>query len=149
MHKIEAWNEHRIKVPPGRYSLKCIKANRASVWHEGQGGWGRSEKVILWFEVFEGEQMGKLLPMFLPLGSNGKVSQGSKYFISWCIANGLHRPRRARLKEMPPVKFTNKVFEGEVVDVKPKWRTGQEQPDLFHYSRVDILYELIIGNPDA
>lgn len=149
MEKIEKWHEQRTKIPPGRYLLKCIKAQKAFVWHEGRNGWGKSEKVILWFEVIQGDYMGAIVPMFLVVGENGKIPQGSKYFVSWCIANGLRRPLRNRLKEMPPSKFEGKVFEGEVVDVKPKWNTGKEQPKLFHYSRVDALYELIIGNPNS
>jgi len=105
MDKIEEWNEHRTKIPPGKYLLLCVKAGKANVWHQGQGGWGKKEKVILWFEVVEGDYMGKILPMFLTLGNNGKVPQGSNYFRAWCVANGLERPQRARLKEMPPLKF--------------------------------------------
>jgi hypothetical protein len=149
MDKIEEWHEHRTKIPPGRYLLKCLKGEKASIWHEGQGGYGRSEKIVLWFEVVEGEHMGKVVPMFLPLGRDGKIHQGSKYFTFWCIANGLRLPQRTRLKEMPPLKFKEKVFEGEIVDVKPRWITGKEQPNLFHYSRVDILYELVIGDPNS
>ena len=149
MDNIDAWHENRTKIPPGKYLLKCINAKKTDIWHEGKGGWGRSLKVIVWFEVLEGEQMGAIIPMFLPLGKQGKIPQGSKYFHSWCIANGLHRPSRSRLKDMPPSKFLNKVFEGEVVDVKPRYATGKEQPELFHYSRVDVLYELAIGNPDT
>jgi hypothetical protein len=148
MDRIDEWHEHRTKIPPGRYELYCIKAAKAEIWHEGKGGWGKSGKMLLWFEVFQGEHTGKLLPMFLTLGGNGKIPQGSKYFVSWCIANGLRRPARGRLKEMGPSKFLNKIFEGEVVDVKPRWHNGREQPDLFHYSRVDVLYELLAGNPD-
>jgi hypothetical protein len=149
MDKTKEWSECRTKISPGRYLLKCIKAGKASVWHEGQGGWGRSEKIILWFEVVQGDHTGKVVPMFLTTGNNGKVPQGSKYFVSWVIANGLRRPQRARIKEMPPLKFKDKVFEGEVVDVKPRWITGREQPELFQYSRVDILYELVIGDPNS
>ncbi len=149
MDKIEAWDESRTKIPRGKYLLKCVKAGKANIWHEGKGGWGRSQKIILWFEVVQGEYMGKILPMFLPLGKNGKVPQGSKYFTAWCISNGLQRPQRARLKEMPPIKFKNKVFDAEVVDVRPRWINGVEQPDLFHYSRVDVLYCLVIGDPNS
>jgi hypothetical protein len=99
--------------------------------------------------LIEGEYAGAVIPMFLTLGNNGKIPQGSKYFLSWCIANGLRRPERNRLKEMPPSKFEGKVFEVLVVDVKPKWIDGTAQPDLFHYSRVDELYELVVGNPNA
>jgi len=108
--KIEEWNEHRTKIPPGRYLLQCIKAGKTNIWHEDQGGWGRSEKVMLWFEVLQGEHMGAILPMFLPLGKNGKVPQGSKYFTAWCIANGLRRPQRARLKEIAPTEIQRQGF---------------------------------------
>lgn len=146
--RIEEWGDHRTKVPPGQYLLKCIKAEIAKIWQEGRGGFGQSEKVILWFEIFQGDHTGKVVPMFLPLRSHGKISQGSKYFVCWCVANGLRRPSRNRLKEMPISKFLDKVFNGEVVDVKPKYPTGKPKPDLFRYSRVDILYELVIGNPN-
>ena len=148
MDGTEAWHEHRTKVPPGQYLLKCIKAESARIWYEGRGGWGRSGKVILWFEIVQGDYMGKVVPMFLPLTNQGKISQGSKYFASWCVANGLRRPSRNRFKEMPVSKFLDKVFDGELVDVKPRYPTGKPKPDLFHYSRVDILYELVIGNPN-
>ena len=148
MSKIEEWNERRTKIPAGKYNLKCIKAGKQNIWHQGGSGWGRSEKVILWFEVFEGDHAGEIIPAFLPLNGH-RIAQGSKYFQFWVVANGLRRPLRNRIKEMPPSKFLNKVFEGKVVDVKPKWGDGREQPELFHYSRVDALYELVIGNPDS
>ena len=155
MDKIEAWNECRTKIPPGKYELTCFKAERTKIWHEGKNGWGKSEKIILWFEVLQGEHMGKVLPMFLPLkldergNATGKVPQGSNYWKFWCIANGVRRPQRARLKEMPLSKFTGKVFKAEVVTVEPKWINGEQQPELFHYSRVSILYELLIGDPNS
>ena len=149
MDILEQWNEHRTRIPPGKYLLKCIKAGKERIWHQGEGGPGGSQKVVLWFEVVEGEQKGKIVPMFLRIGDNGKVPQGSKYYVAWCIANGLRRPPRARIKEMPPLKFRDKVFNGEVVDVKPLWIKGMEQPSLFHYSRVDIVYELVLGDPNS
>jgi hypothetical protein len=147
MDLYEAWSENRTKVPPGNYELKCVKAEKKGVWHEGQNAWGKSEKVVLWFEVLGGDFSKAILPMFLTIGEGGKVHQGSKYFISWCIANGLQRPSRSRLKEMPVSKFENKVFQCAVVDVKPKWKNGREAPALFHYSRVDAIYDLLVGNP--
>jgi hypothetical protein len=149
MDRIDRWHEHRTKIPMGRYLLKCIKAEMARIWQEGREGWGRSEKVILWFEVFEGDHIGKVVPMFLPLDNHRKISQGSKYFGSWCVANGLRRPLRNRLKEMPISKFLDKVFDGEVVDAKPRYVTGKPQPDFFRYSRVNVLYELVVGNPNT
>jgi hypothetical protein len=85
--------------------------------------------------------------MFLALGEGGKIHQGSKYFVSWVIANGLIEPTRGRLKEMPPSKFEGKIFSCEVVDVKPRWKNGSPLPEIFVYSRVDTIYELIAGNP--
>jgi hypothetical protein len=50
---------------------------------------------------------------------------------------------------MPLSKFQGKIFQGEVVDVKPKFApSGPELPEALHYSRVDILYDLLVGNPD-
>jgi hypothetical protein len=147
--RIETWHEDRTKVPPGQYLLKCVEADNARIWYEGRGGWGRSGKIILWFEIFQGDHAGKVVPMFLSLGNQGKISQGSKYFACWCVANGLRRPSRNRLKEMSISKFLDKVFDGEIVDVRPKYASGKPRPDLFSYSRVDILYELVLGNPDT
>ncbi len=141
----KAWSERRPKIPAGQYDLICVKGERKRIWHEGKKAWGRSEKVILWFQVFDGDHTGEVIPMFLTLGDKGRVHQGSKYFVSWVIANGLNRPVRSRAKEMPPSKFENKIFRCEVVDVKPKWKNGKELPSVFHYSRVDDIYELIAG----
>jgi len=139
MDKIEEWQEHRTKIPSGRYTLRCLKAHKGEIWYKGRGGWGQTSKAILWFEVMDGEHCGKVLPMFLPIRGKGPIPQGSHYFTFWCVANGLRHPERARLKEMPLSKFVGKVFDAEVVDVKPKWNNGLEQPAFFHYSRVDLL----------
>ena len=148
MNYYQAWAENRPKINPGKYQAQCVKAEKSGIWHAGQGGWGRSEKIVLWFQVFGGEHSGVIIPTFLTTGENGAVHQGSKYFVFWVIANGLRKPLRSRLKEMPMCKFEGKVFEVEVVDVKPKM-SGKELPDLFTYSRVDYIYELIVGNPDS
>lgn len=145
----EEWKENRTKIPPGKYELKCIKAEKSSIWFQGKSGYGQSPKVILWFEVFGWEHSGQVLPMYLALSDDGKIHQGSKFFICWYIANGCRRPQRARLKEMALSKFINKIFLGKVVDVKPKFGlTDPELPEGLHYSRVDILYNLLVGNSD-
>jgi hypothetical protein len=142
MDLFETWNEHRPKVPSGRYHLKCVKASRTNFWLNGRKGYGRSEKIVLWFEIWMGDFKGTRIPMFMTAGKNGKIPQGSKYFSSWFIANDLRWPVRNRLKEMPVSKFEGKIFEGEIVDVKPRWTTGKELPEPLHYSRVDLIYEL-------
>ncbi len=146
MDYYSTWGDHHPKIPSGEYELKCAKAEKNPVWHQGQNAWGKSEKIILWFQVFGGDYSGTIIPMFLPIRNDGKVHQGSKYFECWCIANGLSRPSRNRLKEMPPSKFEGKLFRGEVVTVKPTWKNGFEKPDILHYSRVDALYELLVGD---
>jgi hypothetical protein len=148
MNYYQTWAENRPKIPPGKYQAKCLKAEKSGIWHAGQGGWGRSEKVVLWFQIFGGECNGIIIPTFLTIGENGSVHQGSKYFIFWCIANGLRKPLRSRLKEMPLSKFETKFFDVEIVDAKPKLN-GRELPGLFTYSRVDCIYELLVGNPDS
>jgi hypothetical protein len=142
MDLYEKWSENRTKIPPGRYILKGLGGKVVKIWHEGKHGWGQSKKIVLWFEVVGGIHNGVTIPMFLTVRNNGKIPQGSKYFTAWCIANGLERPKRNRLDEMPLARFKNKVFETLVVDVKPRWNNGDEQPILFHYSRVDTLYNL-------
>ena len=145
----ETWSEGRPKIPAGSYDLKCLKAEKRSIWHEGQNAWGKTERVVVWFQIFEGEFAGTIIPMFLTIGAGGRVPQGSKYYIGWTIANGLFRPKRGRLKEMALSKFEGKLFRGDVVDVRPKWKGGPEMQSVFHYSRVDVIRELIAGNPDA
>ncbi len=148
MNHYQEWAENRPKIPPGQYDMKCLKAEKKGIWHAGQSSWGRSEKVVLWFQVFGGEHSGIILPMFLTIGENGSIHQGSKYFIFWCIANGLRKPLRSRLKEMPLCKFEEKLFRCQVVDTKPRLN-GHDLPGLFTYSRVDALFELLAGNPNA
>jgi len=149
MDSYEKWNENRTKIPAGRYRLRCTGAKQVNFWLEGRGGWGIGQKVLLIFQVIDGDYIDSVVPMFFPLPLNGKFGQGSKYYRCWCIANGLRKPIRTRLKEMPFSKFQNKVFTGDVVDVKPRWKNGvEEQPELFHYSRVDCLYELEVGDPN-
>src|SRR4030042_6880897 len=105
MNYYQAWAENRPKINPGKYQAKCVKAEKSGIWHAGRGGWGRSEKVILWFQIFGGEHSGVIIPTFLTTGENGSVHQGSKYFVFWVIANGLRKPLRSRLKEMPMCKL--------------------------------------------
>ena len=82
----EEWQENRTRIPPGKYELKCIKAEKAKIWYQGNGGYGQSSKVILWFEVFGGEHSRQVLPMFLALSPDGKINQGQKYYTCWFIA---------------------------------------------------------------
>jgi len=145
--KIARWRETRTKLPPGEYQLVCFEARKAKVWHRGRDAWGESPKAILWFEVFYGEYRGSVVPAFLTIGE--RINQGQKYYEFWVIANGCRRPIRNRFKDMPLFKFRGKVFNGRVVDVKPKFPNGRPKPAIFFYSRVDQLYELVIGNPDA
>ena len=151
----DEWNQHRTRLPAGQYLVKCLGGQKTEFYLQGTRGYGKSEKIALMFQIIEGEYMGAILPMFLSSPEKGKVPQGSKYYVFWSIANGNRKPTRSRLKEMPLSKFQNKVFRAEVVTVKPKWITGDrreievEQPEHLFYSRVDILYELIIGDPNT
>ena len=146
------WSEARTRIEPGQYHVRCIGSNKPQIWVEGSKGWGKlSNRVVLWFEVVEGPCAGKIIPMFFNLSENHKVPDGSRYYDAWRVANGGARPPRARFKEMNPSKFHNKSFRAEVVDIKPTWlipgqEKRQEKPEMFHYSKVFILYECITGN---
>ena len=156
MDLYDQWNENRKKIPAGEYLVKCVAGRRSEFWLQGKKGYGTSERFILMFEVIEGDFRGTILPMFLTTSENGKIPQGSYYYAFWSIANGNRKPLRGRLKEMPLSKFQNKVFRAQIVTVKPKWKTGEdeekieiEQPGHLHYSRVHLLCELMIGDPNA
>lgn len=155
------WSEARTKIPPGKYHVVCIEGKKPSIWVEGSGGWGKlKNRVVLWFQVVEGEFAGAIIPMFLSLPDKGKrkltdirIPDGSRYYDCWRVANGGRRPRRARFKEMNPSKFLNKSYIAAIVDIKPKWRiTGQddpiEKPEWAHYSKVQVLYALVTGDPN-
>ncbi len=123
----------------------CLKAERRGIWHPGKDASGKSDKVILWFQVFGGKYSETIIPMFLNVGDNSKVPQGSKLYVAWVIANGSQKPTRGRLKEMPLSIFEKKIFHCEVVDVTPT-QNGHPLPDALTYSRVDAVYELVTGN---
>ena len=143
----EKWNEDRTRIPKGPYSLRCIEASYTTSREWGEKGW-------LLFEVVEGDRRGEQIPMFfnLPRGGkgkideNGRISQGSNYYLAWGIANGNRKPTRARLKEMAISKFKGKVFLGVVVDSIPRFNgpDSPDQPEFTHYSRVKLLQELIM-----
>jgi len=148
------WSEARTKIPSGEYHVRCIGSDKPKIWIEGNHGWGKlNNRVVLWFEVVEGACNGKIIPMFFNLPENlNKVPDGSRYYDAWRIANRGERPSRARFKEMNPSKFHGKSFRAEIVDIKPKWLIpGEdkpkeiEKPEIFHYSKVYVLYELITG----
>lgn len=146
--KISQWRDRRTRIPKGKYYLECVKAARGTKEFHG----AYVSKVTLWFGVtgdgkeHEGiyEHLGKIIPAYLPIGENDKVLPRSYYHKFWVIANEFQEPERLRLKEMPPSLFVGKIFYGFVTDAIPKWPTGEEEPEYFHYSKVKILYELIL-----
>ena len=133
--RIQAWKENHTKIPDGNYVLRCV--------HAGKFKYHSVIKIVLFFEVFEsGEFEGKLIPMFFTLPSNGKIPQGSKYFKYWVMVNGWKRPERNRLKEMPISRFFGPGFNGVVVTVK-KDSAGEDQNEIFHYSKIESLTLLL------
>lgn len=152
------WNENRSHVAPGRYGLlKCIEARKVKFWLQGSK-WGKAERIVLMFEILDGKFKGSIVPMFFPLNDENKIGQGTFYYVAWTIANG-GKPTRPRLKEMPPIKFIGKVFEGEIVEVRATWKIPENDeegkakfrteslPETFFYSKVHNLYSLVIGDP--
>jgi len=139
--KINGWHERKTKIPEGRYILFCSKWEKRTMNFKGR----YIPKIILWFEVRgDSDDYGKIIPMFLEIDDGEKVKPRSDYAKFWIIANGCQFPERYRLKEMPPSRFVGKFFDALVRDVKPTWETGEEQPEVFHYSKVKILFEAIL-----
>ncbi len=139
--KVSHYDEHRTRIAEGRYLLFCVRWEKKTFRFKGKF----VLKIVLWFEVRgDCDDRGKIVPMFLEISEDGKVRPRSDYAKFWIIANECQPPERYRLKEMPPSKFWGKYFDAYVKDVKPEWETGEEQPEVFHYSRVKILYQAII-----
>jgi len=138
--KIKRYDEHRTKIPEGRYLLFCVKCGKWTFSYKGKF----VPKIVLWFEIRgECDDYGKIIPMYLEITDDGKVRPRSDYAKFWIIANGCQLPERYRLKEMPPSKFVGQYFDAFVKDVKSEWETGEEQPEVFRYSKVKILYEVV------
>lgn len=149
MSEFEEWQGERSRVPQGNYNLLCLSAKRTVIGLEGKGGWGRVEKIVLWFQIVDdGDYIGKIIPAFLAV-PDSKVSMSTKFYQFWVIANGFKRPGRNRLKDMALTKFIDKIFLASVVDSKSKYPDGTTKPDVFQYSRVDYLKDLIAGNTES
>jgi hypothetical protein len=129
-------DDPRALVPPGRYSLYCIAAERIfyAVY--------RRAAVVLSLRIFAGPHEGTLLRRFYNVPADAKIRLGSHYWREWVIANqGVQPHRRER---MAMRKFVNKLFTGEVVTVGVSW-DGSALASAA-YSKVARLIELLTTN---
>ncbi len=125
----------RPLIPEGVYEAVCTSAESVELFK-----FGRSRKLFLHFEVYEGEHKGT--PLYLPMTApkqGGKVGVGSKLYASYLIANGGRPPgRRDRLA----IKvFKHRLFRVRVRTVRPRFEDGTPKPDRFHYSVIAELLE--------
>lgn len=146
MDNIIEQEDDRTWVPDGDYILKCINAKKITYRLPSGGKRIGVEKILLHFRIFEGDYAGKILPMYLRLGEDGHIPRGSHYYFSWFIANNSLPPERRRLKEMPCSIFVGRIFEGHVGTVKQVWGE-HELPEGLKYSKVEVIYELLLQKP--
>ncbi len=102
-------------------------------------------RIFLRYKVVSiGPYMGT--PLFQAFKSYDRWPPRSKYYQNWSIANGA-RPRS--ITRMSPGVFKNKVFRAQVRTVVPKYESGplkgKPKPEIFHYSIVDELLEVVVG----
>lgn len=83
--------------PAGEYTISFFKSRKV-------GRFGR-DNIELEFKIADpGQWIGKTVPMYFPLPSNGPVGLGSKYYEAWCLAKG-GKPKRDD-------RMTPQVFHG-------------------------------------
>lgn len=115
-------------VPDGEYWARCYD-------YHGPVPYRGTRKLFLKFELLVQPWTGTRLFMAFNVGFNG-VKPGSRYFKSWCLANGDRPPSRNAL--MSARIFKGKRFLIVTRTVIPQ-RGGEDMPFDFHYSIVDAL----------
>lgn len=119
-------------IPEGEYEAACVK-------HEHSRYLAKEKRLYLHYQIISGEF--EATKLFQAFNYNYKsFSRASKYYVEWSLANKALPRRRDK---MSPRVFLNKAFKVKVVTVKPKHGDGTVKPEMFHYSKVDRIIEVL------
>jgi hypothetical protein len=130
-------NDYWELIPDGTYEAQCIKYDETFVL-------GKSRKLFLNFKITElGKHIGKEIFAAFNLRYDRKIRTGSKYYKTWCMVNNWKRP--SRNAKMSPRLFINKIYKIKTRTVKPT-HNGKQMPDIFFYSVVDEILEVLIDS---
>jgi hypothetical protein len=128
-------NDYWIRIPDGTYEAQCINYDEKFVL-------GKSRKLFLNFKITGcGKHYGKEIFAAFNMRYDRRIRTGSKYYKTWCMANGWKKP--SRNAKMSPRLFINKVYKIKTRTVKPLYN-GKPMPDDYFYSIVDEILEVII-----
>jgi hypothetical protein len=126
--------EYYPRIPEGEYEAICYGAEIGRAW-------GNIPKLFLQFNIVGGEKDGTRLFMACTY-VKGKCKKRSKLYGQYMILHG----RPLSKKDKPhPKRFVGKMYRVKVRDVNPKESDNTLKPDIFKYSVVDRIIEVIAG----
>lgn len=118
-------------IKNGSYEAQCIKTHDLFIC--------KNKKRVLVFKIAMGKYQGVVLSMLFNMPYNQRIKPGSKYYKTWCMANGWQKP--SRNAALSPAIFKNKIFKIKTRTVMPEYNGGP-MPKEYWYSVVDAI-ELI------
>lgn len=127
-------------IPEGIYSIQYLG-------HDGPKAVFRPGEMRLylrWKVITSGMCHG--VKLFQSFKYYERWGTQSRFYEAWTVANGARPKVRTR---MSLSIFKNKIFSACIRTVKPEYEDGpmkdKPKPDIFHYSIVDRLLEVIAG----
>ena len=126
----------RPRIPEDVYEAVCFKTEESSFRE-------KEKRLYVHYRIISGEFEGVELYQtfnFIYKYSKGGFPRGSKYYKEWSKAN---RSLPDRNDKMTPRVFKNNVFKVKVRFTNPKEDDGSAMDDIFRYSVVDIIIEVL------
>jgi hypothetical protein len=125
-------SDPRPFVPEGNYEAVCVK-------FEVKKYLGSEKKLYLHYEIMQGVHIGTKLFQAINYKYRS-FPKASKYYTEWTVANGALPQRRDK---MSPRIFKDRAFLVKVKTSKPKYDDGEFKSELFHYSIVERIIEVL------
>jgi hypothetical protein len=134
--------DYRPYVPEGKYEAICFDYSFWKYITPGQGNRPFIHpKLTLLFRLIGRGVEDVVLPMYFAMPYEGQpIPPGSKYYLTWTIANNGKRP--SRNAKVSPRIFLNKAYMVKVKTKKPN-NSGEEVPDSLSYSAVEAIVRVI------
>lgn len=119
-------------IPAGIYEAVCIKQEPSKYL-------ACERRLYLHYQITSGEFMA--IKLFQPINFKYKhFPRGSKYYTEWSLANKALPKRRDK---MSPNVFLNKAYKIKVTTVRRKYPDGTFMPEMFNYSKVERIVEVL------
>lgn len=119
-------------IPAGIYEAVCINSQKSKYL-------GKERRLYLHYQITSGEYFNTII--FQSFNNNYKsFPMASKYYIEWSLAN---RALPKRRDKMSPDVFLKKAYRVKVTTVRRKYSDGTFMPEMFNYSKVDRIVEVL------